>query len=67
MWYVALYVVFQLHFEKNVTVSTHFDVFPFNLDTLIRGESRTGDINRSGVKITYRSLTFGLSFPWHEM
>ena len=33
-----------------VTVSTDFDVFPWDLDTVIIWLSCTGDLNRNGVK-----------------
>ena len=37
-------------FEKRVTVSTYFDVFSWDLDTVILEKSHTCDLNRLGVK-----------------
>ena len=37
------------YFEKLITVSTCIDVFPWDLDTMIRGYSHTCDLDRYGV------------------
>ena len=47
---------------KRFTVSTYFDVFSWDLDTMILGLSHTCDLNRCGVKGHLGSMTFGSSF-----
>ena len=50
-------------FEKRVTVSTYFDVFSWDFDTMILGWSHTCDLNRLGVNCLVRILLkFSLSF-----
>ena len=46
----SMYVVGMWYFAQLITVFTYIDVFPWDLDTIILGQSHTCDLNRCGVK-----------------